>query len=61
MLQVTMMIRGDPTTVYVVQLEILPGMYSRSGAMGAGHIYRSSMPSPNFSTMTQRLTFRVEL
>ena len=49
------MIRGDPSTVYVVQLEILPGMYSRSGVMGAGHIYRSSMPSPNFSTMTQRL------
>ena len=40
--------------VYVVQLEILPGMYSRSHALGTGHIYRSSMPSPNFSTMTQR-------
>ena len=40
--------------VYVVQLEILPGMYSRSHALGTGHIYRSSMPSPNFSTMTHR-------
>ena len=52
--KVTMMIRGDPSAVYVVQLEILPGMYSRSGAMGVGHLYRSSMPSPNFSTLTNR-------
>ena len=49
-----MMIRGDPSSVYVVQLEILPGMFSRGGVMGAGHIYRSSMPSPNFSAATSR-------
>ena len=52
--RVTMMIRGDPSSVYVVQLEILPGMFSRSGLMGVGHIYRSSMPSPNFSSATAR-------
>ena len=49
--KVTMMIRGDTSSVHVVQLEILPGIFSRhSGIYGAP--YRSSLPSP----MTPRYT-----
>ena len=55
--QVTQLIRGgrptDPTALSasaIVQLEIMPGMFSRN----SGHFYRASMPSPYFSTLNTR-------
>ena len=58
--QVTQLIRGggrgptDPTASSsasaIVQLEIMPGMFSRN----SGHFYRASMPSPYFSTLNTR-------
>ena len=48
--KVTAMIRGDPASSCVVQLEILPGMFSRNG----GLIYRSAISSPLFSTLNTR-------
>lgn len=44
--QTTDLIRGDQTIPEVVQLEILPGMFSRTG-----NPFRSSMPSPSFSSL----------
>ena len=56
--QVTQLIRGGRPTDSVtsvsssaiVQLEIMPGMFSRN----SGHFYRASMPSPYFSTLNTR-------
>ena len=41
--ETTNLIRGDPDRTHVVQLEILPGMFSKT--------FRSSLPSPCFSSL----------
>ena len=52
---VTKLIRGDPESTCIVQLEILPGMFSRSSTGSQlSSSYRSSIPSPYFSTLNPR-------
>merc|ERR1719367_458691 len=51
--QVSRLIRGDghqEGQARVIQLEVMPGMFSRN----SGHFYRASMPSPYFSTLNTR-------
>ena len=51
--QVSRLIRGDghqEGQASVIQLEVMPGMFSRN----SGHFYRASMPSPYFSTLNTR-------
>jgi hypothetical protein len=50
--EATDLIRGDPNAPHVVQLEILPGLFSSRQPHQA--TFRTSMPSPSFNTMREQ-------